>query len=86
VSFIGRSELLLGASGDKTIRLHHTTNPQTLRIFDGQSTFLHCAAATADGKVIVAGGQDGTLRLWNGDSTYLIHAFPPEGVAQRRAP
>jgi hypothetical protein len=77
ISFIGDSEILLGASGDKTLRLHHARSPQGLRTFEGQFTFLYCAAATADGKWVVAGGHDGVLRVWNGENGYLKASFPP---------
>jgi len=40
--------------------------PADVRSFTGAADFLHSAAVTPDGKVIVAGGQDGVLRVWDG--------------------
>jgi WD40 repeat protein len=86
ISFIGSSEILLAAAGDKSIRMHHTTNSTNLRYFDGQSTFHYSAAATPDGKVLISGGHDGVLRLWNGDNTYLLRDFPPPDTIPLRVP
>jgi WD40 repeat protein len=85
ISFIGSSEIMLAACGDKTFRMHYTTSAHYVRNFDGQSTFLYSAVATPDGKVLIAGGHDGVLRVWNGDSTYLIRDFPPAGTATEGA-
>jgi WD40 repeat protein len=86
ISFVGTSEIMLAASGDRTVRLHFTTSALYVRNFDGQSAFLYSAVATPDGKVIVAGGHDGVLRLWNGDNMYLIQQFPPPGTKPARVP
>ena len=35
------------------------------------------ASATPDGKVVIAGGQDGVLRVWNGADGKMIKEFTP---------
>jgi len=77
ISFVGGSDLMLATSGDKTVRLHHTSSHQGVRTCAGQYAFQYAGVATADGKQILAGGHDGILRLWNGANGYLIKEFPP---------
>ncbi|MEZ5434727.1 MAG: hypothetical protein R3F31_26890 [Verrucomicrobiales bacterium] len=57
VTYLGKTDDLLIASGDKTLKIGTAPLPDN-------DAFLHTAAASADGKTIVAGGQDGVLRFW----------------------
>ena len=52
-------------------------NPARSRPFAGASDFMYAGAATPDGKVVIAGGQDGILRLWNGATGTSIATFEP---------
>jgi len=70
VSYVGETESLLTASGDKVVKLANQPLPEA------GDTFLHTAAASADGTRIIAGGQDSILRLWDGTAKKLITAFP----------
>lgn len=80
VRFLGSSETLLTASGDKTLKLANAPLP------DAGDTFLHTAATSEDGSVIIAGGQDGVLRLWDAKAKKLVQSFPsPEAEAAKIA-
>ncbi len=80
VAYVGATDTLLTASGDKTLKLANQPLPET------GDTFLHTAAASADGKLIIAGGQDGILRLWDAVGKKLLKAFPsPEADAHKVA-
>ena len=80
VRFLGATETLLTASGDKTLKLANAPLP------DAGDTFLHTAAASDDGSVIIAGGQDGVLRLWDAKAKKLLQSFPsPEAEAAKVA-
>ncbi|MCB1230702.1 MAG: hypothetical protein KDN19_10575 [Verrucomicrobiae bacterium] len=70
VAYLGGTDTLLTASGDKTLKLANQPLPET------GDTFLHTAAASADGKLIIAGGQDSVLRLWDATGKKLIQSFP----------
>jgi WD40 repeat protein len=37
---------------------------------------MHAAAATPDGKWIIAGGQDSVLRIWRGEETEAVRELP----------
>jgi WD40 repeat protein len=41
---------------------------------------MNAVAATPDGAAIVAGGQDGVLRVWNGKDGKAIASLAPHHV------
>jgi WD40 repeat protein len=72
-----RIEKMVSSSGDKSVRMHKAPDGNQERSFTGGSDFMFCARASADGKTIVAGGQDSILRVWNGDTNAVIVSFDP---------
>jgi WD40 repeat protein len=81
ISFVGYSDQALAASGDGKVRLVREDGSE-VRSFSGDNDFVESAAATPDGKIVVAGGQDGVLRVWEGNNGKLIASFPPPGAMQ----
>jgi len=78
ITFVGYTDQALATSGDGKVRLLKQDGSE-VRSFQGASDFVHAAAATPDGKLVIAGGQDGVLRVWNGIDGRLITSFaPPE--------
>ncbi|MCG8650998.1 MAG: hypothetical protein MI861_14260, partial [Pirellulales bacterium] len=79
VQFIGDSNNLLSSSGDKRVRIHNGNNGGVARNFPSTKAWLHCVAATPDGKIVVAGGADGEVTIWNGTNGQLIRELvaPP---------
>jgi WD40 repeat protein len=79
VAFVGESEQMLASSGDQNIRLHEMDERRPVRGFGGSADFVYAAAATPDGRLVVAGGDDSVLRIWNGaDGKELRALAPPE--------
>ncbi len=76
VSFIGVTDQVLASAGDGQLRLVRETG-ETVRSFAGASDYLYSAAATPDGKIVLAGGQDGVLRVWDGRDGKPIAEFAP---------
>jgi WD40 repeat protein len=70
VAYVGGTDTLLTASGDKTLKLANAPLPEA------GDTFLHAAAASADGKLIISGGQDSVLRVHDAVAKKLVKAFP----------
>ncbi|MCB1079935.1 MAG: hypothetical protein KDM64_19100, partial [Verrucomicrobiae bacterium] len=66
---------LLTASGDKTLKLANAPLP------DAGDTFLHTASVSADGKVIISGGQDSVLRIHDATAKKLVRSFPSPEAA-----
>ena len=80
VVYVGDTESLLTASGDKAVKVANAPLPEA-----GDS-FLHTADASLDGTRIIAGGQDSILRVWDGTAKKLIASFPsPEADAGKVA-
>ena len=78
IAFIGDTEHLITSSGDGTVRMHRTSSDRDVRAFKEGAGFLHAAVATSDGKLILGGGRDGVLYVWNGETGYKVFEFRPE--------
>ncbi|MDB6040783.1 MAG: Planctomycete cytochrome [Verrucomicrobiales bacterium] len=74
VGFIGLSNQALLTSGDGQIQIVDDQGKK-IRSMSGSTDYVYTAAATADGLTIVAGGLDGTLRIWNGADGKLVNEF-----------
>ncbi|HEY2344094.1 MAG TPA: c-type cytochrome domain-containing protein [Chthoniobacteraceae bacterium] len=77
VAFAGAGGDLITGSGDSKVRLV-SPDGKVVRVFPEVTDYVQAAAVTADGKVIVAGGDGSVLRVWNNEGA-KIAAFPPEG-------
>jgi WD40 repeat protein len=77
LTFVGVTDQVAAASGDNQVRLVKE-NGEKVRTFEDCADFMNAVAATPDGAAIVAGGQDGVLRVWNGKDGKTIASLPPE--------
>ncbi len=64
LAFVGGTELFVAACGDGTVRLHRITSENDVHTYKGSQGYQYSVAATPDGRAIIAGGADGTLRIW----------------------
>ena len=78
IAYIGVGENTVSCGGDKTVRLHRTSNGQNYRSLSGNQDFVYVAAAARDESVIVAGGADGIVRVWNKNGQLLKSIEPPK--------
>jgi WD40 repeat protein len=76
ISHVGVGDQFLATGGDGKVRLINEGGSDA-RTFTGASDFMYSAAGTPDGKVVIAGGQDGVLRVWNGANGNVIVTFEP---------
>jgi len=76
VSHVGVSDQFLATGGDGKVRLINEGGGD-VRSFSGATDFEYATAATPDGKIVIAGGQDGILRVWNGVNGNSITTFEP---------
>ena len=65
----------LTACGDSTLKV----NNQPLA---GAAGFIHEADITADGKRVVAGADDGALRVWDATTRQILHTFADPARAE----
>jgi WD40 repeat protein len=83
--FVGQSQFIVSSSGTRVVRLHNADNGGVQREFLGSADYLYCVAATPDPNagVLLAGGHDGLLRIWNIANGQVLHANgPPEEVQE----
>lgn len=77
ISFIGHSDQFLTSSADMQVGLYRAADGRKVRSFEGATDYLYSAAASADGKSIIAGGEDSILRVWDGTSGKILYQFAP---------
>lgn len=89
VQFIGVGNNIVSCGGDKSVRFHRTTNGQNYRRFSGGTDYMYASAAARDASavvknvaneatVVVAGGEDGVLRVWTGTAQVVKTFEPPK--------
>ncbi|QDV35162.1 c-type cytochrome domain-containing protein [Tautonia plasticadhaerens] len=78
VRWIPGKEEVLGASGDTTVRLWNAENGRAQRSYAGATDYVHGVATSADGSIVAAGDDTGTLFLWKvGDGVLIRKIEPP---------
>ena len=77
VEYVGLQDNFLSSSGDKRVALHQAGDGKAIREFAGSGDYVYCSSITQDGKVVVAGGEDGVVRVWNGADAKEISTFAP---------
>ncbi len=77
VAYISNTDQLLTASGDKKVKLNTAALPDT-------DSFIYTAAINADGSLIIAGGQDGKLRVWDAKTKKILYDFPSLNQADEK--
>lgn len=84
IGHVGVGDQFVATGGDGKVRLINEGGGD-VRSFAGAKDFVYAAAATPDGKVVVAGGQDGVVRVWNGATgTSLANFEPPPRLPPSR--
>jgi WD40 repeat protein len=81
--FIGKLPQFLTASGDASVKMWNQDG-NTQRTFQGATDYVYAVAASPDGKVVAAGGEEGVVRLYNGDNAQLIKALLPPGEEPKK--
>jgi WD40 repeat protein len=85
--FVGKTPTFLTASGDASAKLWNVDNGNAQRTFSGATDFLFAVSASQDGKVIATGGEEGVVRIYNGDSGALVKAaYPPGDEPKKEEP
>ncbi|MBF6079485.1 hypothetical protein [Nocardia beijingensis] len=84
--------LLAAAGSDGTIRLFDTVDPADIRPFAALSGHKGAVTALAtwpgDGRpsVLVSGGRDNSIRLWNPSLTTALHVIPVDATVKAVVP
>jgi WD40 repeat protein len=85
VSFVGDTDTVVAVSGDNRVRLVNSSNGGIAGDYPGSADYMYCAAVSADGKAILAGGLDGILRIWNDQRQPVIQFAPPAPTGDQTA-
>ncbi len=80
LAFVGKTPQFATCSGDQTVRFWNVDNGGNTRNFQAPNDFLFSVAVSPDGAVVAAGGQEGVVRLYNGNSGALIKNLLPPGA------
>ena len=72
VRFVGAGDEVIAAAGDPALRLYNATSGAVVRECRDPAAFLQ--AATVATPFVIAGGQDGKLRIWDLAAGTLAHA------------
>jgi len=62
--FVGKTGNFLTASGDLSVKMWNAGGNST-KTFAGSTDFVYAVSASSDGKVIVAGGEEGVIRMYS---------------------
>ena len=86
IHFVGYTDQAVLSAGDNRVRRVRVPmgNPSNVRDFSGSKDFVYSSAVSADGAVIIAGGEASVLRVWNGINGQVIAAFEPPKVEESR--
>lgn len=76
VAYIQATDQVLASSGDAILRILKESG-EKVRSFEGAPAYLQTAVTTRDASLILAGGQDGVLRMWDAETAALLSAFAP---------
>jgi WD40 repeat protein len=74
LQFIGATSKIVTSSGDNLVRIVNDSGSE-VRAISRLPDFMQSAASTPDGTVIVAGGEDSVLRIWDGASGKELAVF-----------
>jgi len=86
IHFIGISDNTVSGSGDKSVKFHRANDGGNYRTFGGATDYVYSVAATRDEAFVIAGGEDGVLRVWNGTNGQSLYNFdPPQPPPQQQA-
>lgn len=75
IHFIGVGDNIISGSGDKSVKMHRANDGGNYRSFSGPTDFVYSVVCARDESVVVAGGEDGVLRVWNGTNGQVLYTF-----------
>lgn len=74
VRYIGETDNIVSSCADKLVRMHNAANGGLFRNLNA-TAWLHAVDVTPDSNVVVAGGANGLIVLWNGNTGQPIHTI-----------
>ena len=81
IRYMGVSGNTVSCGGDASVRFITAANGSNFRNFAGSAGYMYAADASRDEKVVVAAGEDGVIRVWNGTNAAVIRVYEPPAPA-----
>jgi WD40 repeat protein len=85
VNFVGETDNVIASSGDAKVKFINAANGGNVRDFPGSGDYMYSAAASADGKTIIAGGADSVLRVWTDNGQVFATFEAPKAGGDQTA-
>jgi WD40 repeat protein len=82
--FVPKTATFVTCGGDGGSNLWNADNGGNQKAFPGAKDFLYAVAVSTDGKVVAHGGEEGVVRLYNGDDGKLIKELLPAGESPKK--
>ncbi|MCU0703977.1 MAG: NB-ARC domain protein [Fimbriiglobus sp.] len=82
--FVPKTATFITCGGDGGSNLWNADNGGNQKNFPGAKDFLYAVAVSGDGKVVAHGGEEGVVRLYNGDNGQLIKELLPAGESPKK--
>ena len=76
--FVGATAQFATCSGDAQVRFWNADNGGNTRNFSGFNDFLYAIGVSPDGAIVAAGGEEGVVRIYNGQSGAILKTLPSE--------
>jgi WD40 repeat protein len=77
--FVGKKNEFLTAGGDNIVKRFNAANGGNTGSFTGGTDFIYAVACSSDGAVVVSGGQEGVVRVYNGtNAAFQRNLMPPD--------
>jgi hypothetical protein len=77
IAFLADTPQIVASCGDGTVYVKRTEDGGNVRSLTGGTDFMYSAAATADGRLLAAGGMDSVIRVWSAEGQVFATFEPP---------
>jgi len=74
LQFVGATQQIVTSAGDNLIRIVNDDGT-VVRAIDKLPDFMQSAASTANASVVIGGGEDSQLRVWDGTNGKELAVF-----------
>jgi WD40 repeat protein len=78
LAFVGKKTEFLTAGGDNQGKRFNAVNGANTGNFPGGTDFIYAIASSPDGNIIVTGGQEGIVRVYNTGGALQRSLLPPD--------
>jgi hypothetical protein len=82
--FVGKTGTFATCSGDTQVRFWNVDNGGNVRNFQGNTDFLYALGVSTDGTIVAAGGEEGVVRLYDGNNGQVKKTLLPPGVEPKK--